>query len=106
MSSSSESPRFITGGALGARGGAWYCDGGTGGRPSIGGGVGVTGAGVPGRTGGGGRGGGVAGPGSVNRKSDGGGAIAGAGPPGRAGGSAVASRSIVPRLPSGAGPSS
>src|SRR4051812_30487755 len=104
MSSSSESPRFITGGALGARGGAWYCDGGAGGRPSIGGGV--TGAGVPGRTGGGGRGGGVAGPGSVNRKSDGGGDTAGAGPPGRAGGRAVASSWMVPGLPSGGGPSS
>src|SRR5262245_16511075 len=45
-------------------------------------------------------------PGSVNRKSEGGGATAGAGPPGRTLGSAVASRSIVPRLPSGAGPSS
>src|SRR6185436_7668544 len=46
-------------------------------------------------------------PESPNRKSDGGGGTAGAGPPGRTLGSGeVASRSIVPRPPSGAGPSS
>src|SRR5687767_12087385 len=48
---------------------------------------------------------GMALPGSLNLKSDGGGAAAGAGPPGRELGSAPARRSIVPRLPSGAGPS-
>src|ERR1041385_2413913 len=106
--SSSRPNAFFGGGAVTGAGGAGACVP----RGGVAGFGGITGGGVAGRGGGVGRaveiggGVGIALPGSLNLNSDGGGDDDGPAPPGRDGGSAPASRSIVPRPPSGAGPSS